>query len=177
MAGKANLVVGQSGGPTVVINNSLVGVIRQALIEGEIGGIYGMRHGIAGVLNEDFVDLRRETPETLELLRGTPASALGTVRRKLKPEDYDKLVDVFAKYDIGYFLYIGGNDSMDTVYQVSQAAKLRGVDLRVIGVPKTIDNDLAETDHSPGFGSAARFVASAVRDSGMDTESMVPSSC
>jgi 6-phosphofructokinase len=172
MAGKANLVVGQSGGPTVVINNSLVGVIRQALIEGEIGGIYGMRHGIAGVLNEDFVDLRRETPETLELLRGTPASALGTVRRKLKPEDYDKLVDVFAKYDIGYFLYIGGNDSMDTVYQVSQAAKLRGVDLRVIGVPKTIDNDLAETDHSPGFGSAARFVASAVRDSGMDTESM-----
>jgi len=174
MLGKLNLVVGQSGGPTAVINNSLVGVVQQALKEDNIGGVYGMLHGIAGVLNEEFIDLAQESAETLELLRSTPASALGTVRRKLKPDDYDKLFDVFIKYDIGYFLYIGGNDSMDTVYQVSQMARQRGVDLRVIGVPKTIDNDLAQTDHSPGFGSAARFVASAVRNSGIDTESMGP---
>ncbi|MGI6367317.1 MAG: 6-phosphofructokinase [Anaerolineae bacterium] len=174
MASRPNLVVGQSGGPTAVINNSLVGVIHQALEENAIGGIYGMLHGIAGVLNEEFVDLRQESAETLERLRNTPASALGTVRRKLKPEDYDKLVDVFVKYDIGYFLYIGGNDSMDTVYQVSRMAERRGVDLRVIGLPKTIDNDLAMTDHCPGFGSAARFVASAVRNSGLDTRSMGP---
>jgi 6-phosphofructokinase 1 len=172
MSGKANLVVGQSGGPTAVINNSLVGVVHQAMNESGIGGIYGMLHGIAGVLNEEFIDLRREPAETLDLLRRTPASALGTVRRKLKPDDYDKLVDVFVKYNIGYFLYIGGNDSMDTVYQVSQMARRRGVDLRVIGVPKTIDNDLAQTDHCPGYGSAARFVASAVRNSGIDTRSM-----
>ncbi len=174
MAGKANLVVGQSGGPTAVINNSLVGVIHQAMQESSIAGIYGMRHGIAGVLNEDFVDLRQESAGTLELLRDTPASALGTVRRKLKPDDYDKLVDVFVKYDIRYFLYIGGNDSMDTVYQVSQMAKRRGFELHLIGIPKTIDNDLAQTDHCPGFGSAARFVASAVRNSGFDTRSMGP---
>ena len=172
MPGKVNLVVGQSGGPTAVINNSLVGVVQQALKEDSIGGIYGMLHGIAGVLNEEFIDLRQESSETLEMLRGTPASALGTVRRKLKPDDYDKLVDVFVKYDIGYFLYIGGNDSMDTVYQVSEAAKARGYDLRAVGVPKTIDNDLALTDHCPGFGSAARFVASAIRNTGYDTKAM-----
>lgn len=174
MAGKANLVVGQSGGPTAVINNSLIGVVHQALQTEEIDGIYGMLHGIRGVLDEEFIDLRRESPQTLERIRNTPGSALGTVRYKVQPEDYDRLLDVFVKYDIRYFLYIGGNDSMDTVYQVSQVAERRGFELNVVGVPKTIDNDLAQTDHSPGFGSAARFVASAIRNSGYDTESMGP---
>lgn len=171
---KGNLVVGQSGGPTAVINNSLIGVIHQALAQPEIGGIYGMLHGIRGVLDEEFVDLRLESAQTLERLRLTPGSALGTVRYKVRPADYERLLDVFAKYDIRYFFYIGGNDSMDTTYQVSQAAQRRGYELHAIGVPKTIDNDLAMTDHSPGFGSAARFVASAVRNSGYDTESMGP---
>ncbi len=169
---KANLVVGQSGGPTAVINNSLVGVIHQALAEDQIDGIYGMLHGIRGVMDENFVDLRRESAQTLEQLRTTPGSALGTVRYKVKPEDYDRLLDVFVKYDIRYFMYIGGNDSMDTVYQIGQVAKQRNFELHSIGVPKTIDNDLAQTDHSPGYGSAARFVAMAIRNSGYDTESM-----
>ncbi len=172
MAGKGNLIVGQSGGPTAVINNSLIGVVHQALQEEQVDGIYGMLHGIRGVLDEELIDLRKETPETLERIRTTPGSALGTVRYKLRPEDYDRLIDVFVKYDIRYFLYIGGNDSMDTVYQVSRVAQQRGFELQAIGVPKTIDNDLALTDHSPGFGSAARFVASAIRNTGYDTESM-----
>ena len=171
---KANLVVGQSGGPTAVINNSLVGVIHQALAEDQIDGIYGMLHGIRGVLDEEFVDLRQESAQTLEQLRTTPGSALGTVRYKVQPEDYDRLLDVFVKYDVRYFMYIGGNDSMDTVYQISQVAKQRNFELNTIGVPKTIDNDLAQTDHCPGYGSAARFVALAIRNSGYDTESMGP---
>lgn len=172
MAAKANMVVGQSGGPTAVINNSLVGIVHQALSQDEIGGIYGMLHGIAGVLNENFIDLRQESRETLELLRYTPASALGTVRYKVKEEDYDRLIDVLQKYDIRYFLYIGGNDSMDTTYKISQAARARNYELCAVGVPKTIDNDLTKTDHCPGYGSAARFVATAIRNTGYDTEAM-----
>jgi 6-phosphofructokinase 1 len=169
---RGNLVVGQSGGPTAVINSSLVGVVRQAMAQPEIEGIYGMLHGIRGLLDGEFIDLRQESEETLELLCQTPASALGTVRYKVKPADYDGILDVFARYNVRYFFYIGGNDSMDTVYQVSEAARARGYDLRAVGVPKTIDNDLAMTDHCPGFGSAARFVASAIRNTGFDTEAM-----
>jgi len=174
MAARANLVVGQSGGPTAVINNSLIGVVHQALQTEQIDGILGMLHGIRGVLDEEFIDLRQESAQSLERIRNTPGSALGTVRYRVQPEDYDRLLDVFVKYDVRYFLYIGGNDSMDTVYQISQVAERRGFELNVVGVPKTIDNDLAQTDHSPGFGSAARFVASAIRNSGYDTESMGP---
>ena len=170
--GKGNLLVGQSGGPTTVINSSLVGVVHEALKHGEIDGIYGMLHGIAGVFGEEFVDLRRESAATLETLRFTPASALGTVRRKVKKDEYAELVGLLRKYDIRYFLYIGGNDSMDTSLQMHEAALALGYELHAIGVPKTIDNDLVMTDHCPGFGSAARFVASAIRDSGRDTESM-----
>jgi len=169
---KGNLVVGQSGGPTAVINCSLVGVVRQAMAQPEIEGIYGMLHGIRGLLDGEFIDLRQESEETLELLCQTPASALGTVRYKVKPADYDRILDVFARYNVRYFFYIGGNDSMDTVHQVSEAAKARGYDLRAVGVPKTIDNDLAMTDHCPGFGSAARLVAAAIRNTGFDTEAM-----
>ena len=172
MGVKGNLLVGQSGGPTAVINNSLVGVIREAMGHAEIDGIFGMLHGIAGVFNEEFVDLRRESRTTLETLRFTPASALGTVRRKVKSREYPELVRVLRKYDIRYLLYIGGNDSMDTAQRIYEAAAQEGYELYAIGVPKTIDNDLVHTDHCPGYGSAARFAASAIRNSGRDTEAM-----
>jgi 6-phosphofructokinase len=169
---KGNLVVGQSGGPTAVINNSLVGVIHEAFRYEEIGDIYGMLHGISGVLNEELIDLRRESPDTLETLRDTPASALGTVRYKVTDEDYERLLQVFQAYDVRYFFYIGGNDSMDTTHKIHTLASQKGYELHAIGVPKTVDNDLAETDHCPGFGSAANFVAAAVRNTGFDTEAM-----
>jgi len=134
MAIKGNLVVGQSGGPTTVINSSLLGVVRQAMAQPEIEGIYGMLHGIRGLLHGEFIDLRKESDETLDLLLQTPASALGTVRYKVKPSDYDSIVAVFERYNVRFFFYIGGNDSMDTVYQVSEAAKARGYDLHAVGV-------------------------------------------
>lgn len=169
---KGNLVVGQSGGPTAVINNSLVGVIHQAMASEQIEGIWGMAHGIQGMLHEEFYDLRRETPLTLDILRNTPASALGTVRYKVKEEDYARLVEVMKKYNVRYFFYIGGNDSMDTTHKIDAVAKSVGYELYCIGVPKTIDNDLVLTDHCPGYGSAARFVASAIRNTAFDTEAM-----
>ncbi len=172
MSKKGNLVVGQSGGPTAVINNSLVGVVHEAMAHDEIGDIYGMLHGIVGVLNEEFVDLRAEAPETLETLRNTPASALGTVRYKVTDEDYERLLEVLMAYDVRYFFYIGGNDSMDTTHKIAKLAAQKGYELYAIGVPKTVDNDLAITDHCPGFGSAARFVAAAIRNTGYDTEAM-----
>jgi len=176
MGKKGNLVVGQSGGPTAVINSSLVGVIHEAMQHAEIGEVYGMMHGVSGVLNEEFIDLRQESPETLERLRYTPASALGTVRYKVRSSDYDRLLDVLMAYDVRYFFYIGGNDSMDTAHKMHLAAEAKGYELYAFGVPKTVDNDLAYTDHCPGYGSAARFVATAVRDTGYDTEAMGDSS-
>jgi 6-phosphofructokinase len=173
---KGKLVVGQSGGPTQVINNSLVGVIEEALAHDEVTGVYGSLQGIRGVLDDRFVDLARESRETLALLRQTPGAALGTVRYKLKAEDYTRIVHVFRAHDVRFFCYIGGNDSMDTAHRVHLAALEAGYELCAIGVPKTVDNDLAYTDHCPGYGSAARFVALAVRDSGRDTESMGRSS-
>jgi len=173
---KWNIVVGQSGGPTAVINNSLVGVVQEALRSERIGQVYGMLRGIVGVLHEDFVDLRRESPQTLELLRHTPSSALGTVRYKVTDRDYDRILEVLIAHDIRCFFYIGGNDSMDTAHKMHLLAQQRGYDLRVMGVPKTIDNDLAGTDHCPGYGSAARFVATAIRDTGWDTMAMGESS-
>lgn len=170
------LVVGQSGGPTQVINGSLVGVVEQALDQSEITGIYGSLRGISGVLEDRFIDLSRESAETLALLRRTPGAALGTVRYKLQRDDYARVVQVFRSHGVRFFCYIGGNDSMDTAYRVHLAAQDIGYELRCVGVPKTVDNDLAFTDHCPGYGSAARFVALAVRDSGWDTASMGPSS-
>ncbi|HDN79223.1 MAG: 6-phosphofructokinase [Chloroflexi bacterium] len=170
MRGKA--VVGQSGGPTAVINNTLVGIIHEAKEHPEIEAIYGALHGIKGVLEEDFIDLTREPPSVLEGLRKTPGAALGTIRYKVKEEDYERLLKVFKAHNIRYFFYIGGNDSMDTANKLSILAEKANYEMRVIGVPKTIDNDLAHTDHCPGYGSAARFVAMAVRDSGWDTMAM-----
>ena len=166
-----NAVVGQSGGPTAAINATLSGVIRGALEADAIERIYGMRNGIEGFLLENLVDLtdRFADESELSLLELTPSAALGSCRRKMKspevePETYAKILEILKKHDIRYFFYIGGNDSMDTVYKLSEYARGCGYELRVVGVPKTIDNDLAVTDHTPGFGSAAKFVATTVKE-------------
>ena len=157
--GKGNLIVGQSGGATAVINASLWGVIDEAMAHDEVGEIVGMRFGIEGLLREDLIDLRRQPAGTLARLRGTPAAALGACRHRLQPEDAERALAICRRHDVRYFLYIGGNDSADTAHTLHALAAARGVDLRVIAVPKTIDNDLPITDHCPGYGSIARFVA------------------
>ncbi len=172
MVGKGNVVVGQSGGPTAVINNSLVGVVHEAMQQSQMGEILGMLHGIAGILNEEFIDLRRESAQTLQVLRNTPASALGTVRYRVKDTDYERILEIFRAYDVRYFFYIGGNDSADTTHKMHLMAEQMGYELHAIGIPKTVDNDLNRTDHCPGYGSAARFVAAAVRNTGYDTIAM-----
>lgn len=171
---KKNAVVGQSGGPTAVINASLYGTVYEALNrEDEIGTVYGMINGIEGFLNDQVMDMAPlEESKELELIRTTPGSYLGSCRYKL-PEDlndpvYPQLFARFEAYNIGYFFYIGGNDSMDTVSKLSRYAEKISSDIRVIGIPKTIDNDLVETDHTPGFGSAAKYVASTVREIAVD---------
>ena len=171
---KKNAVVGQSGGPTAVINASLYGTVYEALNrEDEIGTVYGMINGIEGFLNDQVMDMAPlEESKELELIRTTPGSYLGSCRYKL-PEDlndpvYRQLFARFEAYNIGYFFYIGGNDSMDTVSKLSRYAEKISSDIRVIGIPKTIDNDLVETDHTPGFGSAAKYVASTVREIAID---------
>lgn len=167
-----NAVVGQSGGPTAAINATLSGVLRgaqSAIREGKIGKIYGMRYGIEGFMKERLTDMSALTEEELTLLERTPAAALGSCRFRLgsaedKGEDYARILEVLKAYDIRFFFYIGGNDSMDTVLKLSRYAKAVGYELHVIGVPKTIDNDLVCTDHTPGFGSAAKYIATTVKE-------------
>ena len=166
------LIIGQSGGPTPVINASLAGVIGAAQKHGCFTGIYGLVHGIEGALNEELLDLGKETGADLELLARTPASALGSCRHKLSEDDYERILDVFGAHDVRHFVYIGGNDSMDTCHRISELAAMSSYEMQVMGVPKTIDNDLALTDHCPGYGSAARFLALATRDTGRDLEAM-----
>jgi len=169
-----NMIVGQSGGPTAVINGSLYGVVSEGFKHPEsIEHVYGMINGIEGFLSNQIMDMHPLLKNgDLELIRTTPGSYLGSCRYKL-PEDlndpvYPELFQKFEDYNIGYFFYIGGNDSMDTVSKLSRyAAKIQSP-IRVIGVPKTIDNDLVETDHTPGFGSAAKFVATTVREIAID---------
>lgn len=161
-------VVAHGGGPTAVINASLVGVIEERRKHPEITALYGARHGILGVLNEDFLDLDRQDPALLERIAETPGSALGSCRYKVRESDYERIVQVFRAHEIRYFFYTGGNDSMDTSLKVARLARDRGYELRVVGIPKTIDNDLTETDHAPGYGSAALFYACALRDIGAD---------
>ena len=170
-----NSLVGQSGGPTAVINGSLYGVIKEGILfkSEKVDAIYGMVNGIEGFLNDRYLNLEEEfSTETLEYLKTTPAAYLGSCRYKL-PEDindevYPRLFKKFEALNIGYFFYIGGNDSMDTVSKLSRYAARVGSDIRIIGIPKTIDNDLVMTDHTPGFGSAARYVASTVREIAID---------
>ena len=164
---KKNLLVAQSGGPTAAINATLAGVIKQAIKEEQIDQVYGACYGIQGVLEQKFVNLTEkvDTEEKLEKLKRTPAAALGSCRFKLndiKEDDsqYQEIVDILHKMNIGYFVYIGGNDSMDTVAKLSASCKEKGVeDIKVIGGPKTIDNDLCGIDHCPGFGSAAKYIS------------------
>ncbi len=169
---KGNALVGQSGGPTAVINASLQGVIEEAFQHAEIGDLYGAVHGVQGILEEDLCDLRAESARTIALLSSTSAAALGSCRKKLKDADYERLLAAFRAHDIRYFFYNGGNDSADTTHKVGQLAKVSGWEMRVIGIPKTVDNDLGYTDHCPGYGSVARFNALALQGSGLDTEAM-----
>lgn len=173
---KGNLAIGQSGGPTVAINSSLCGVIHEALVHDEIGEIYGMFRGIQGLLKDQFIDLRRQSAEVIKGLRHTPSAALGTGRYKVTPNDYERILEVLKARNIRYLHYIGGNDSADTSLKLHKLATDAGYELHVIAVPKTVDNDLYGTDHCPGYPSAARFVATAVRDTGRDTEAMGPAS-
>lgn len=169
---KGNLVVAQSGGPTAVINASLAGVVQEGVAHDQITGVYGALHGIEGILNEELVDLGKEKLSTVEGLKHTPSAALGSCRHKVTDEEYQRILDVFKAHNIRYFLYIGGNDSMDTAHKVGQLASEAGYELRAMGIPKTIDNDLAYTDHCPGYGSVARWVATSVKDAGLDTEAI-----
>ena len=169
---KGNLIVGQSGGPTAVINSSLCGVIQETQKHSDIENIYGMVHGIQGLLEENIIDLGRQRPGIIEGLRSTPSAALGSCRYKLKDEDYEKILNIFKKYNVRYFIYNGGNDSMDTAHKVGELAKSEGYELRCMGVPKTVDNDLGFTDHCPGYGSVGRWNAIATRDAGRDTEAI-----
>ena len=166
MAPARNMVVAQSGGPSAVINSSLRGVLEAARDLDAIGTVYGARHGIEGVLKEELLDLSSQSPEEVALLRVTPsAGVIGTCRYKLEKEqqeDFERVIEVFKAHDVGFFLYNGGNDSMDTAAKVAQLAKKRGLDLVAVGVPKTIDNDVGDSefkliDHTPGYGSTAKY--------------------
>jgi 6-phosphofructokinase len=167
-----NLLIGQSGGATAVINASLVGAVETALQDQRIGGVYGMRYGIEGLLKEDLIDLRRQHSSIWARLLHTPSAALGSCRYRLQEHDLERAIEILRRHDIRYILYIGGNDSADTAHRLAQVAQYLHYDLNVISVPKTIDNDLPFTDHCPGYGSAARFLAQATQDSTMNTLSI-----
>jgi len=161
---KGACIIGQSGGPTSVINASAYGVIRTALDNEAITKVYGAEHGIKGVLNDRLLDMTQEDPAELENLLYTPSSALGSCRYKIADPDvddtdYKRILEIFKKYDVRYFFYNGGNDSMDTCNKISKYMQKAGYECRVMGVPKTIDNDLFGTDHCPGFSSAAKYIA------------------
>jgi 6-phosphofructokinase len=168
----ANLLIGQSGGATAVINASLVGAVEAAIADEHIDGIYGMHYGIQGFLKEDLIDLRQQPASLWPRLLYTPSAALGTCRYKLREGDAERALELLRRYEIRYVLYIGGNDSADTAHRLAQAARQMNYELFIISVPKTIDNDLPFTDHCPGYGSAARFLAKATMDSSMNTVSI-----
>ncbi len=169
---KGNVLIGQSGGPTCVINQSLVGIVLEALKHEEITGIYGAEYGIKGILNETFLDLGREDKATLEKVAATPCSGLGSVRKKPTGEECHRVLEIFKKYNIRYFFYIGGNDSAETAHIVADIAIAHNYEMRLFHVPKTIDNDLLVTDHCPGYGTAAKFVAMAIMGDNLDNRSI-----
>lgn len=178
-------LVAQSGGPSPVINASLQGVVEACLDAPEIGGIYAAHHGIEGVLQEHLIDMGAQDRAEISRLRHSPAAAVGSCRYKLKDSyeaDYLRILEVFRVHDIGYFFYIGGNDSMDTAHKVEALARQTGYDLRVMGVPKTIDNDLGDAertliDHTPGYGSCARYWANLIQIVEAENRAMRPSEC
>ncbi|MBR6323093.1 MAG: 6-phosphofructokinase, partial [Lachnospiraceae bacterium] len=170
MMGKGNVLVGQSGGPTAVINSSLAGVFKNAKERG-FNTVYGMRYGIQGFMDEQYIDLSDYVKNELdlELLKRTPSAFLGTCRYKLPEihedqEVYKRIFDLLNKLDIEVFIYIGGNDSMDTIRKLYDYSLLTGARQKFVGCPKTIDNDLAITDHTPGFGSAAKYIATSTKE-------------
>jgi len=170
---KGACVIGQSGGPTAVINASAYGVIDTALKSNLITQVLGAEHGIKGVLNDRLFDMGLEDPHELELLKYTPSSALGSCRYKIADPsvddtDYKRILEVFQKHDVRYFFYNGGNDSMDTCNKINQYLQSVGYECRVMGVPKTIDNDLFGTDHCPGYGSAAKYIATSLMEVYLD---------
>jgi 6-phosphofructokinase len=171
-APKANAIVSQSGGPTGVINASLVGVIEEAKKHPEIKNLYGAIHAVSGIVKENFIDLKKISTDVLETVATSPSSALGSSRDKPDAEYCKKILDVFKKQDIRYFFYIGGNDSANTCFIINKMAQEIGFDLRAFHVPKTIDNDLLVTDHCPGFGTAAKFVACAVMGDDLDNRAL-----
>ncbi len=168
-----SVIIGQSGGPSAVINASAYGVIKTALENENITKVYGALHGIKGVLNDQLMIMDEEDPKELELLLSTPSSALGSCRYKIADPDVDdtdyrRILEIFQKYNVRYFFYNGGNDSMDTCNKISKYMNRVGYECRVMGVPKTIDNDLAGTDHCPGFASAAKYIATSVMEVSRD---------
>ena len=167
-----NALIGQSGGPTCVINQSLVGIIEAATRSSAIKNTYGAVHGIKGVLEEHLIDLGREKRETLEAVAVTPCAALRSVRKKPTREECERALAIFKANDVRYFFYIGGNDSAETAHILNELAVAQRYDLRLFHVPKTIDNDLRVTDHCPGYGSAAKFVASAIMGDNQDNRSL-----
>ncbi|AQT67272.1 Pyrophosphate--fructose 6-phosphate 1-phosphotransferase [Anaerohalosphaera lusitana] len=168
----ANAVVSQSGGPTGVINASLVGVIEEARNHPDIDTLYGAVHAVAGIVKDEFIDLTDVSDETLEILAASPSSGLGSSRDKPDKAYVEKMINVFKKRNIEYFFYIGGNDSANTCYIVNQVADEMGLDLKAFHIPKTIDNDLRVTDHCPGYGTAAKFVACALMGDDLDNRAL-----
>lgn len=168
-----NMLIAQSGGPTMVINQSLIGAVQEAKKKtGQIRKIYGALHGIKGILEENFIELGRETAATLEAVAATPSSMLGSVRKKPTREDCEAIFKVLQKYNVRYFFYIGGNDSAETTHIINEEAKKFGFEMNCFHICKTIDNDLKENDHTPGFGSGARFVAQAFMGDNLDNRAL-----
>ena len=167
-----NILVAHGGGPTAVINTSLQGVVEAARASGKVDKIYAARFGAEGILKGDLIDLTQVPAGTIAKLAHTPASAIGSCRRKLTDADYPTVIETLKKFNIGCFFYNGGNDSMDTCNKVSKLAQAEGLDLKVIGIPKTMDNDLDITDHCPGFGSAGRYAAEAACELALDASGL-----
>jgi ATP-dependent phosphofructokinase / diphosphate-dependent phosphofructokinase len=166
-----NCLIGQSGGPTAVINASVAGIVSEALNHSCIEEVYGALNGVAGILNEDLVDLAAESQQAIRGLRTTPGAALGSCRAKLKKQqDFDRALEVLKAHNIRYYFHIGDGDSQETAVKLAETAKAAGYDLRVIGIPKSIDNDVPVTDHCPGYGSAAKFIATTVRELSVDAD-------
>lgn len=168
-----NCLIGQSGGPTAVINASVAGVVAEALNHSCIEEIYGALNGVRGLLNEEFVDLAAESQQAIRGLRFTPGAALGTCRSKLKkPQDFERVLEVFKAQNIRYYFHVGDGDSQETAAKIIELARAQEYDLRVIGVPKTIENDMPATDHCPGFGSAIKYIGATVKELALDADAM-----